>query len=232
MHDTLDNNTHLNGLKLLWLLSLVTAFFFNIHTIPLFDLDEGAFAQTTLEMFQRDDFLSLSLNGEPRADKPILTHWLQALSVHLLGVSELSLRLPSALAATLWNLLLVGFAWRFTTPRIALVAGLLMSGSLGVGLIGKAATADALVNLFLSGTLFSLYLALTGEKTRYLFAAACFAGLGFMTKGPIALFIPGLVSLLFALSTGRIKRVFDLMKDFGTSKSTKIDSIFDSLLVP
>ncbi|MET0089045.1 MAG: hypothetical protein ABW068_03325 [Candidatus Thiodiazotropha sp.] len=28
------------------------------------------------------------------------------------------------------------------------------------------------------------------------------------------------------------KRVFDLMKDFGTSKSTKIDSIFDSLLVP
>ncbi|MET0089711.1 MAG: hypothetical protein ABW068_06770, partial [Candidatus Thiodiazotropha sp.] len=28
------------------------------------------------------------------------------------------------------------------------------------------------------------------------------------------------------------KRLFDLMKDFGTSKSTKIDSIFDSLLVP
>jgi IS5 family transposase len=28
------------------------------------------------------------------------------------------------------------------------------------------------------------------------------------------------------------KRVFDLMKDFGTSKSTKIDSIFDSLLLP
>ncbi|MET0091632.1 MAG: hypothetical protein ABW068_16725, partial [Candidatus Thiodiazotropha sp.] len=27
------------------------------------------------------------------------------------------------------------------------------------------------------------------------------------------------------------KRVFDLMKDFGTSKSTKIDSIFDSLLL-
>ncbi|MET0090674.1 MAG: PEP/pyruvate-binding domain-containing protein, partial [Candidatus Thiodiazotropha sp.] len=34
---------------------------------------------------------------------------------------------------------------------------------------------------------------------------------------------------LFYLQT---KRVFDLMKDFGTSKSTKIDSIFDSLLVP
>ncbi|MCU7903685.1 MAG: transposase [Candidatus Thiodiazotropha sp. (ex Lucinoma aequizonata)] len=29
-----------------------------------------------------------------------------------------------------------------------------------------------------------------------------------------------------------IKRVFDLVKDFGTSQSTKIDSIFDSLLCP
>ncbi|MCU7896922.1 MAG: hypothetical protein KZQ62_20100 [Candidatus Thiodiazotropha sp. (ex Lucinoma aequizonata)] len=28
------------------------------------------------------------------------------------------------------------------------------------------------------------------------------------------------------------KRVFDLVKDFGTSQSTKIDSIFDSLLCP
>ncbi|MCU7896811.1 MAG: hypothetical protein KZQ62_19405 [Candidatus Thiodiazotropha sp. (ex Lucinoma aequizonata)] len=28
------------------------------------------------------------------------------------------------------------------------------------------------------------------------------------------------------------KRVFDLVKDFGTSQSTKIDSIFESLLCP
>ncbi|MCU7913861.1 MAG: hypothetical protein KZQ63_19060 [Candidatus Thiodiazotropha sp. (ex Lucinoma aequizonata)] len=28
------------------------------------------------------------------------------------------------------------------------------------------------------------------------------------------------------------KRVFDLVKDFGTSQSTKIDSIFNSLLCP
>ncbi|MET0091750.1 MAG: hypothetical protein ABW068_17345, partial [Candidatus Thiodiazotropha sp.] len=34
------------------------------------------------------------------------------------------------------------------------------------------------------------------------------------------------------IHSSRNKRVFDLMKDFGTSKSTKIDSIFDSLLVP
>ncbi|MCU7895677.1 MAG: hypothetical protein KZQ62_12695 [Candidatus Thiodiazotropha sp. (ex Lucinoma aequizonata)] len=31
---------------------------------------------------------------------------------------------------------------------------------------------------------------------------------------------------------GRNKRVFDLVKDLGTSQSSKIDSIFESLLCP
>ncbi|MET0049835.1 MAG: hypothetical protein ABW095_02000, partial [Candidatus Thiodiazotropha sp.] len=39
------------------------------------------------------------------------------------------------------------------------------------------------------------------------------------------------VKLNFFPAVSISKRVFDLMKDFGTSKSTKIDSIFDSLLV-
>ncbi|MCU7888825.1 MAG: hypothetical protein KZQ66_19225 [Candidatus Thiodiazotropha sp. (ex Lucinoma aequizonata)] len=37
---------------------------------------------------------------------------------------------------------------------------------------------------------------------------------------------------LVAAAEKKFKRVFDLVKDFGTSKSTKIDSIFDSLLCP
>ncbi|MCU7897006.1 MAG: hypothetical protein KZQ62_20605 [Candidatus Thiodiazotropha sp. (ex Lucinoma aequizonata)] len=35
-----------------------------------------------------------------------------------------------------------------------------------------------------------------------------------------------------ARAHSRFKCVFDLVKDFGTSQSTKIDSIFDSLLCP
>ena len=41
---------------------------------PLFDVDEGAFSEATLEMFQRGDFLSTYLNGAPRYDKPILVY--------------------------------------------------------------------------------------------------------------------------------------------------------------
>ncbi|MET0049681.1 MAG: hypothetical protein ABW095_01205, partial [Candidatus Thiodiazotropha sp.] len=51
-------------------------------------------------------------------------------------------------------------------------------------------------------------------------------------EGPFSETCKWLASRSHALRGNAYKRVFDLMKDFGTSKSTKIDSIFDSLLVP
>jgi 4-amino-4-deoxy-L-arabinose transferase-like glycosyltransferase len=198
------NVTH--GLKLLWLLTVLLAFYYNLHAVPLFDIDEGAFAQATREMALRDDYLSLYLNGKPRHDKPILTYWLQAISVAAFGVNEFAFRLPSAIAATLWNLLIVLFTWRLTTPRSALIAGILMAGTLGTGIIGKAATADALLNLCLTGTLFSLYFNMVTRKSRYLVATAIFASLGFLTKGPIALLIPGMVSLIYSIWNGQLRQ--------------------------
>src|SRR4051812_39793088 len=80
----------------------LASFFWMLGSAPLFDVDEGAFSQATLEMFQRGDFLSTYLNGEPRYDKPILVYWLQAAGVALLGPTEWAFRLPSALCATAW----------------------------------------------------------------------------------------------------------------------------------
>jgi 4-amino-4-deoxy-L-arabinose transferase-like glycosyltransferase len=206
MHHPISPLPSINGLRLLWLLSVVLAFFYNIGTVPLFDLDEGAFSQATREMFLRDDFLTTYLNGEPRYDKPILIYWLQALSVKVFGTTEMAFRLPSAIAASLWSLSIVAFTWSISTPRNAFIAGILMTGALGVGVIGKAATADALLNLCLSGTMFTLYLYLVKIKLRYLLAAAFFAGLGFITKGPVAVIIPAVVSLLFSLWSGRFEQ--------------------------
>ena len=65
--------------------AVLASFFWMLGAAPLFDVDEGAFSQATLEMFQRGDFLSTYLNGQPRYDKPILVYWLQAALVLLLG---------------------------------------------------------------------------------------------------------------------------------------------------
>ena len=84
----------LQSLRLLLLFTIVVSFYFNIHAIPLFDLDEGAFSEATREMLISGDFISTTLDGEPRYDKPILIYWLQALSVTLNLPSGYPRRLP------------------------------------------------------------------------------------------------------------------------------------------
>src|SRR5690242_10651743 len=144
---------------------VVASFFWMLGAAPLFDVDEGAFGEATLEMFQRGDFLSTYLNGEPRYDKPILVYWLQAAAVALMGPSEWAFRLPSALCATLWAALTYLFARRRLGEDRALFGAVLLATSLGVHIIGRAATADALLNVLLAASMFAAWLHLsTGER--------------------------------------------------------------------
>jgi 4-amino-4-deoxy-L-arabinose transferase-like glycosyltransferase len=200
-----------------WLLAaaLALAFFWQLGAVPLYDLDEGAFTEATREMIASGNYITPHKDGEPRYDKPVLIYWLQALSAQLFGFNELALRLPSALAATQWVLVL----WIFVRERLdaptATVAGLVMALSLQVSLIAKAAVADALLNLFIALTFFEIYryyLAAGGAEggtrdqgRRFVLRAYLWMGLGFLTKGPVAVFFPLVVSLLFFWSQAAIK---------------------------
>lgn len=199
---------------LLLAVTVFAAFLLNLGGAPLFDLDEGAFSQATREMFLRGDFISPYVNGEPRYDKPVLIHWFQAASVALFGTNEFAFRLPSALAASGWVLLLYGFLRRVhADPRIALYGAMMTATALQISVIGKAATADALLNLWLAASLFGIYLYWLEDRRRYVIATFVFMGLGFLTKGPIAVLVPVAVSLLFFALQGEWRRwlraVFD-----------------------
>ena len=177
--------------------AVLASFFWMLGTPPLFDVDEGAFSQATLEMFQRGDFLSTYLNGDPRYDKPILVYWLQALAVTLVGPTEWAFRLPSALCATGWAWLTYLFARRHYGVDRALFAAMLLATSLGVYIIGRAATADALLNLLLAAAMFAAWLHLSGGERKWLYATHAAIGLGVLAKGPIAILIPLAVTFIF-----------------------------------
>jgi len=184
-------------------LAIFVGFFLHIWSIPLFDLDEGAFTQSTREMFLRGDFISPYLNGVPRFDKPILIYWMQVASVSLLGFNEFALRLPSALAATGWVLLVYGFMVRVSDRQSAFWAAFIVATSLQVTIVGKAAIADAMLIMFMVATLFSIYLYYLERQQRWVIAAFMTMGLGFLTKGPVAVIIPAAVSFLFFLVQGQ-----------------------------
>src|SRR5207237_6926698 len=65
---------------------------------PLFEPDEGRYAEIPREMLARGEWVMPYLQGEPYLDKPPLLYWLVVLSYKLFGVHAWSARLVPALA--------------------------------------------------------------------------------------------------------------------------------------
>ena len=189
---------------------------------PLFDVDEGAFSEATREMFERRDFLSTYLNGAHRFDKPILIYWLQAVSVRVLGGfgdgSEFALRFPSVLAAAVWCQAVAVFAAPRIGARNALFGCGIAVTSFGVFVIGRAATADALLNALIALALFDAWrhvehIAKGGPLARAmgrpaLYRAHLWIALGLLTKGPVAVLVPVAAVVLFAVVNTLVGRAF------------------------
>ena len=174
-----------------------------IGLYPLFDVDEGAFSEATREMLRSGDWLSTTLNGVARYDKPILIYWLQAASVQVFGLDEFALRLPSALAALAWIYAIAAFAAPRLGARTALLGAWVAATSLGVVAMGRAATADAFLNALLAATMFDLWRHLESGGRAALRRTYLWMALGVLTKGPIAILIPLAVSLAYCLSARR-----------------------------
>lgn len=183
--------------RVVLVLVLLLSFFAGLGSTPLFDLDEGAFSEATREMFERQDFISTYLNGVPRYDKPILVYWLQAASTSVFGFTEFGFRLPSALSGCLWVLALFFFLRRLRDESLALHGALVAAMSIAVSVICKAATADALLNMLLACSMFSMFLYYRERRLLWLLALFAFSGLGFLTKGPVAILVPVAVSFIF-----------------------------------
>ncbi|NPA04011.1 MAG: glycosyltransferase family 39 protein [Epsilonproteobacteria bacterium] len=183
--------------KLILIFFTFLSFYATLGSYPLFNLDEGAFSEATREMLVGKDFITTYLNGELRFDKPILIYWLQALSASIFGLNEFAMRLPSAIAATIWAFFLYIFTRRWFGEEKAFWATFFMVGSLHISIIAKAAIADALLNLFIVLSLFTFYNYYRTRKNFYLYISFAAVALGTLTKGPIAILIPLAVGLLF-----------------------------------
>ncbi|MBM94797.1 MAG: hypothetical protein CMI09_02965 [Oceanospirillaceae bacterium] len=187
----------------LWLVAFVVALLgLNLGGFLLFDHDEGAFSEATRGMFERGDFITTWLNDRVRFDKPILIYWLQAVSISLFGTEVWAFRLPSVLAGLGWVLGIFVFTRRHLSHDSAIAAALIAAGALGINMISHVATADALLNCLLSGTLLAIYHYSQEPSNRTLYLIYLLMGLGVLTKGPVAVAIPLLAAVPYYLSVG------------------------------
>ncbi len=194
-------------LKGAWLLALL----FSLYTtfgLPLFDEDEGEYAEVAVEMAHSGDYITPTLNGQAFYEKPILAFWLQAPLVHVLGVHAGVLRLPSLLACILWSWLLRRFArqqegWDDTTGWLAAFFCL---SALGVVVSAEAAAMEGVLSLLVCAACFDIYRFWVSGSPWARRRVYVWMALGFLAKGPIAVVIPLLVSLIFFTSQGAFKQ--------------------------
>jgi 4-amino-4-deoxy-L-arabinose transferase-like glycosyltransferase len=180
---------------------LVVVWLATLANRPLFNPDEGRYAEIPREMLSGGDWVIPHLNGLDYIEKPPLQYWATALMYRLFGVSEFSARLYTALTAlgtvALIGLLGARIGGRETGWRAAAV----LAGMIMLIVLGQLITLDMSLTFYMTASLTGFLLAQRpGEASlKWMLMAWIGAALGVLTKGLVAAAIPAAVLVIYSL---------------------------------
>jgi len=163
---------------------------------------ESCFVEGAREMFVNKQYVMPLLYNVPYFDKPPFFYWLIISSYKLFGVSLLNARAVSIAAATLTIAITAIFIKKVIGQKTALLSAIILTTNIGFCEFAVIAMPDMLLCLFTNLAIFSAYMAIFKDPPKrelYLFLMTFSFALGWMTKGPVAILIPGgaiLISLL------------------------------------
>jgi len=186
-------------------------FFHHLGEFSIRPWDEGRNGVNAIEMLSNKKWLVTYFNWLPDMwnVKPPLHIWTVALFFKVLGISELSLRLPSAISASIIVLAiyLVG-KYILKNRWMGLLGALILLSSMGFPEIhiGRTGDYDAMLTMWVFGAIIFSFLYLEKWKKKNLFLAGLFWLLAVMTKGVAGLMMmPAL--LIYTLITGKLLKV-------------------------
>lgn len=178
--------------------------FWGIGHRPLFDTDEGRYAEIPREMLVSGDWVTPRLNGLRYFEKPPLQYWMTATAYTVFGVHDWAARIATTLAGFL-AVLFTGFtAARLYDRRTGWLAAAVLAGSFYFGFLGHFNTLDAVLCLAMSVNLFGFLLAQrapSGSRTELGWMLLSWAGaaLAVLDKGLIGIILPGVVFVLYMI---------------------------------
>ncbi len=168
---------------------------------PLFNPDEGRYAEIPREMLSGGDWVIPHLNGIAYLEKPPLQYWATALSLRVFGLNEFAARLYTALCA-LATLAVAGLAARRLWGAAAgLRAAAVLSSMLLFVALGQLLTLDMSLALYMTCALAGFLLAQSAgaAERRWMLLAWAATALGVLTKGLVAAAVPAAVLVLYSL---------------------------------
>jgi 4-amino-4-deoxy-L-arabinose transferase-like glycosyltransferase len=198
------------ALLMAWALVVVAALFVHIGDYPLYDADEARNGEVAREMAATNDYVLPHLNALPYLDKPIVFFAAAAASMEILGPTETAARLPAFLFMLLTAVATGLFAarlWSRADGWVAFIMTMAMPLTLA---FSRTVIFDSALALMITVALIALYFAVEDEPRsgRWRILAWAAIGLGISTKGPVALALPLMIAIPYALWRKRFRALW------------------------
>ncbi|MDQ3418878.1 MAG: glycosyltransferase family 39 protein [Acidobacteriota bacterium] len=210
-----------SSIQAVLLAAALSLFFVDLGGSAIWDANEAFYVETPREMIERGDYVFPTFNYEPRVNKPVLSYWIVAGFYRVFGVSVAVQRIPIAIGGVL--LVVIAFflgrlaypdqADRETVMKAGLWAALGLAVSPRLLMFSRRIFIDIYITLFMAATLLFFALAERYPERRRLFLALMYVsvGLGVLTKGPVAVALPGLAFLIYLVVHRELRRVRQMM---------------------
>ena len=161
--------------------------------LGLTDRDEGSNAEAAREMLETGDWISPTLNYEPRYAKPAFVYWLISGSYSLFGINEFAARLPSALSGLCVVLLQYAFVYRWLGASVALFSSMMLLLNMEFLAINRMVLTDPELVVFTTLAGYGFWQGVSNVSKNSRWGFFCFyLGMGFamLVKGPVGIIIP------------------------------------------
>jgi 4-amino-4-deoxy-L-arabinose transferase-like glycosyltransferase len=205
-------------LSLIALLVLaVLPYFVGLDDSSIWDANEAFYTETPREMLESGDFITPTFNYQPRLNKPVLSYWIVGGFYRLLGVSIWSERLAIAIGAAIL-IAAAFFAGRsLWSADAGFLAAIALASSPRVLMFSRRIFIDVYITMFMGLTLLFFLLSERDPARRRLYLVLMYiaAGLGMLTKGPIAIVLPAIVFFLYLLLQWRLRDLTRMMLPAG-----------------
>ena len=187
----------------LGLAALVVIVWFAVLPLrPLFNPDEGRYAEIPREMLDSGDWIIPHLNGLAYIEKPPLQYWATAAALRVFGLGEFGARFYTALCALATLVVVWVTAEGLWQSAAALRATAGLAGMVLFVVLGQLLTLDMSLTFYMTLSLGGFLLAQRrgppGER-RWMLIAWIATGLGVLTKGLVAAAIPAAALVLYSL---------------------------------
>jgi 4-amino-4-deoxy-L-arabinose transferase-like glycosyltransferase len=212
----------------------IVPYFLDLGGSSIWDANEAFYVETPREMMEQRDYVTPTFNYEPRLNKPVLSYWIVAGFYRVFGVSVAVQRAPIALGALILILTAACLARAASTngghrdrqssatgirtaTEAALWAGLGLAVTPRLLMFARRIFIDVYISMFFGLTLLFFVLAerVPGRRRTWLALMYVAAGLGTLTKGPVAIVLPALAFGLYLLWHGELRRLKSMMLPAG-----------------